>query len=822
MDVPDAIQLMGDKQWQEIKSRLTGKFNKMMKGLFRQKGAQLDINILASDEAQEFITTHAGILDGGFQKVEMSDKMRERLTRSNYIFSGIKTFHELNEAFPSMLDENGNKKPFERFLNDVQKINDTYNANYLHAEYNFVQVSATMAAKWEQFSEDGDRYYLQYRTAKDDKVRPEHAALDGVTLPMSDSFWETYYPPNGWNCFLPNTPVLTANGWKHIASIKKGDLVIGGSGEFREVTATLSRPFEGDLVTIITKGAKSTCTPNHRFCTRRGWVAAENLHKGDIIIQVGERSPLHLLVHAVGNTYTLLCYALMACIRKGKAVASLAVNHKPEFFNKEIYDVASNKLANLEWKAHCKEVASHDFFAFTQWQIQCAHPLWMKLASGKGFFDRILSYRWSKQRRGALQFVRYITNEGAIFLGLTLAHVKSFSCKFMVCLSKTFGCILSSFFRSNPLNADSCASMPDKDAQYAKNAMHGSSVHLPISNEPSEASLFCDVSEFCGIKDIHSFDGFHSFFDFLRNTFFHNRYVLVEGKVTKKNRNTKVFNLSIDKDESYIVPVGIAHNCRCTVVQVRKQKYPATEHAKAMSRGEEAMNGERYNIFRFNSGKQGKTMPDYNPYTIKRCNDCDVAKGGDVKLSNRINNNQLCEACRLLRYTKEEVSKRIKRNKPIYDSLLRNKEYREVSMDMESGGIKAIHNEHNLNKDKGWYETYSQDAGVKNGHVVILEAEPQNRYKVKCCEGTWDNLPFEVAGAESGTPNNIRNALKHCASKPDSKVAVIFFPNDNFSAENFYAGLAKFLGLRNTTQYRKFERIYCIHNDKIVLTKKPD
>ena len=200
MDVPDAILLMGDKQWQEIKSKLTGKFNKMMKGLFRQKGAQLDINILASDEAQEFITTHAGVLDAGFQKVEMSDKMRERLTRSNYIFSGIKTFHELNEAFPSMLDENGNKKTFERFLNDVQKINDTYNANYLHAEYNFVQASATMAAKWEQFREDGDQYYLQYRTAKDDKVRPEHAALDGVTLPPSDSFWDTYYPPNGWNC----------------------------------------------------------------------------------------------------------------------------------------------------------------------------------------------------------------------------------------------------------------------------------------------------------------------------------------------------------------------------------------------------------------------------------------------------------------------------------------------------------------------------------------------------------------------------------------------------------------------------------------------
>ena len=179
---------------------LTKKYKNALKAMFRQEGSTFTVDILGNKDVQEFISTHATMLDNSFKQVKMSDKMRERLTRSNYIFSGIKTFHELNEAFPSMLDENGNKKPFERFLNDVRKINDTYNANYLHAEYNFVQASATMAAKWEQFSEDGDRYYLQYRTAKDDKVRPEHAALDGVTLPMSDSFWETYYPPNGWNC----------------------------------------------------------------------------------------------------------------------------------------------------------------------------------------------------------------------------------------------------------------------------------------------------------------------------------------------------------------------------------------------------------------------------------------------------------------------------------------------------------------------------------------------------------------------------------------------------------------------------------------------
>lgn len=183
-----------------------------MKALFQQKGAQLDINILATDRAQDFITTHAGILDSTFEKTQMSAKMRERLTRSNYIFSGLKTFHELNEAFPSLLDENGDRKPFERFLNDVRSIDNQYNRNYLRAEYNFVHQSAQMAAKWEQFEEDGDRYYLQYRTAGDDKVRPEHAALNRITLPMSDPFWESYYPPNGWNCRCTVVQVLK---WKY-------------------------------------------------------------------------------------------------------------------------------------------------------------------------------------------------------------------------------------------------------------------------------------------------------------------------------------------------------------------------------------------------------------------------------------------------------------------------------------------------------------------------------------------------------------------------------------------------------------------------------
>ena len=185
---------------ERIRKEISRLFDNMMEVLYKERGASFHINIMEKPQIQEFIGGHTKVLSTSFKQVEMSDIMRRRLERSNYIFSGIKAFHELNEAFPSLIDENGNRKPFERFLNDVRKIDETYNSNYLRAEYNFVRTSATMAAKWEEFSKYGDRYNLQYRTVGDDKVRPEHAALNRVTLPITDKFWEEFYPPNGWGC----------------------------------------------------------------------------------------------------------------------------------------------------------------------------------------------------------------------------------------------------------------------------------------------------------------------------------------------------------------------------------------------------------------------------------------------------------------------------------------------------------------------------------------------------------------------------------------------------------------------------------------------
>jgi SPP1 gp7 family putative phage head morphogenesis protein len=40
----------------------------------------------------------------------------------------------------------------------------------------------------------------RYVTVGDDRVRPNHAALDGTQLPKENSFWQTTWVPNGYNC----------------------------------------------------------------------------------------------------------------------------------------------------------------------------------------------------------------------------------------------------------------------------------------------------------------------------------------------------------------------------------------------------------------------------------------------------------------------------------------------------------------------------------------------------------------------------------------------------------------------------------------------
>ena len=228
----------------------------------------------------------------------------------------------------------------------------------------------------------------------------------------------------------------------------------------------------------------------------------------------------------------------------------------------------------------------------------------------------------------------------------------------------------------------------------------------------------------------------------------------------------------------------------------------------AMRRGQNCTDGANRQTFRFNPGKSMRLYPERHPYLPKGCGNCDMRLNlaFDAK-------SEKCKAC-------EEINrqKRITINRKKYEELKNNPDYKDVEFDNVNGGLKASHIRHNFDKRGGIYERHAQEAGYKAGHAVILENEFSNVIGERFTEGTWDLLKFEVAGCENGTSNNILRGLKHCASKHETEIAVIDFPNTDFDLGVFNQALRRYKGLEklNDGQYLKFKKRICIHNEEIV------
>ena len=120
----------------------------------------------------------------------------QKFKKNLWQFSSAKTLAELEYINGLLIDKNGKIKPEHQFMQDVKKANILFNRNYLQAEYQTAKRGAQMAHLWNKFLEQKEYYpTLVYRTVGDSRVRPEHAALNGVVKPIDDPFWKTYYPP---------------------------------------------------------------------------------------------------------------------------------------------------------------------------------------------------------------------------------------------------------------------------------------------------------------------------------------------------------------------------------------------------------------------------------------------------------------------------------------------------------------------------------------------------------------------------------------------------------------------------------------------------
>jgi len=109
-------------------------------------------------------------------------------------FSAARNFSELEDMRGKLLDENGVLKPLNVFKQDVAAINSNYNKTWLGTEYNYVQKSGVLAAKWKNFQDNDLITNLTWHTSEEENVCPICFRFDKLTLPKDHPFWKTWYP----------------------------------------------------------------------------------------------------------------------------------------------------------------------------------------------------------------------------------------------------------------------------------------------------------------------------------------------------------------------------------------------------------------------------------------------------------------------------------------------------------------------------------------------------------------------------------------------------------------------------------------------------
>lgn len=149
---------------------------------------------------------YASLLNKAFKKgfqprltdiaYDSPDHLKTALFQANiYRFSAAanwETAVELNKVARSA-------KGFTEFEHEANKLLDQ-RSRYLYTEYATAEASAQNAAAWLRQVEEKDLFDLQYFTAGDNWVRPDHAAIDGFQAPADDPVWDTIYPPNDYAC----------------------------------------------------------------------------------------------------------------------------------------------------------------------------------------------------------------------------------------------------------------------------------------------------------------------------------------------------------------------------------------------------------------------------------------------------------------------------------------------------------------------------------------------------------------------------------------------------------------------------------------------
>ena len=569
-------------------------FNGLQKGLFRGFGGTL----------------------ADFAEQTADFKILTRLNENINKFSAAKTFQNVKDTQNLILDAAGNLRPFPEFRTDALKIFDKYNENWLRTEFETTVAGAQSAVQWQDIQRDKKTLpLLQYRTAGDNRVRPLHAAWDGIVKPVDDSFWDTHNPPADFNCFEPNTKILTPKGWKKISTIKKGDYVIGGSGEKRNVIGVHTNTFKGSLIKFESKNSFIMCTPNHRILTLKGWKRADSIKISDIIIQQTKAIIQNTPIRYIDNMNTFFSNIFVAFIIQWNSLSTKALNSYLQFRNKHVNPIGRNSMIKNGIIPNRFNVINHFLFAFC-WICSGVYVFFREVSihlfsRDSSFFDNLFSYKRSID----FKFFRSPFKWFISFFSFTKIVMRILFIKLLHRFSMTFTLLFSSFGIINPLRFYSFASLSGANSKMLYQADDSSIVHIPSFTKHSISKKFTNIKFSDSFFSGTPLNIFNSLKGFIRYSFFHFKFIRLKN-ITNIQYIGNINNLSVEKDESYITELGIVHNCRCIVIQLEEGEEKTTNLGDRLKKVKEETKGEITSlendskIFNINPGKHKIIFPD--------------------------------------------------------------------------------------------------------------------------------------------------------------------------------------------------------------------
>ena len=277
-----------------------------------------------------------------------------------YQFSAAKTKSTQKALQYLVYNEKKELKSFKEFYEDASQATDIVYDTWMRTEYDNASKCAVAGDEYQRYDSDKDLYpYWVFHTSAQHDKEDECDDLDGMVFRIGDDEGDRAFPPNHWNCFPANTAISTEHGWLNIDKIKIGDLIIGGSGNKQRVNFVHINQINNEIIGIINKRSEVFSTKNHRMLTIKGWVEAQNINIGDILINTKKVGSFNNIITYINNCYIFGCNKFMSFIIKRESTMVKTFNSQTQSRNENINPITTNIIIKNTVKSQRFNMFNH-------------------------------------------------------------------------------------------------------------------------------------------------------------------------------------------------------------------------------------------------------------------------------------------------------------------------------------------------------------------------------------------------------------------------------------------------------------------------------